>query len=53
MILLIVIAWILVVAKAPIWIWVLFIIHTIGSIIMWIDGGINYLLEILKKIKKI
>ena len=53
MILLIVIAWILIVAKAPVWIWFLFFIHTVSVIILWFDNGLNYLTEILKKINKL
>jgi len=53
MILLIVIAWILIVAKAPVWIWFLFFLHTVSVIILWFDNGVNYLVEILKKIKKL
>jgi len=50
--LLIIITWILLVANAPTWIWILFLIHTVGSCIVFFDSGLDYLLEILEKLKK-
>lgn len=52
MMLLIVIAWILVVANAPWWIWVAFIVHIVGCFFAWLfddNKQVNKLIESLKK----
>ena len=52
MMLLIVIAWILVVANAPWWIWVAFIVHIVGLFFAWLfddNKQVNKLIESLKK----
>ena len=49
--LLIVVAWILVVAKAPWWIWVAFVIHIVGSVFAWLfksNESVNKLIDKLK-----
>ena len=51
MMLLIVVAWILVVAKAPWWIWVAFITHIVGSLFAWLfesNESVNKLIDKLK-----
>jgi len=52
MMLLVVITWILLVANAPTWIWIIFSIHIISSCIVFLDSGLDYFLEILEKLKK-
>ncbi len=52
MMLLICICWILVVANAPWWIWVAFVIHIVGCIFAWLfedNNKVNKLIETLKK----
>ena len=51
MMLLIVVAWILVVANAPWWIWMAFIVHIVGCIFAWLfesNGTVNKLIDKLK-----
>jgi len=51
MMLLIVVAWILIVAKAPWWIWVAFVIHILGCIFAWLfesNDTVNKLIDKLK-----
>jgi len=51
MMLLIVIAWILVVAKAPWWIWIAYSIHVIGTIFLGLfesSESVNKLIDKLK-----
>lgn len=52
MMLFIVIVWILFIANAPWWIWVCFSFHLIGSFIIWIESGLDHLIDILNKLKK-
>jgi len=50
MMLLIIIAWILSIANAPWWIWMCFIIHIVGSFVVWIfNGDANKLVNKLKE----
>jgi len=51
MMLLIVVAWILVVAKAPWWIWVCFIIHIIGSLFARLFESNDTLNKLIDKLK--
>lgn len=51
MMLLIIVAWILVVAKAPWCIWVCYVIHVIGGLFLWLfesNESINKLIDKLK-----
>jgi len=51
MMLLIVVAWILVVAKAPWWIWVCYVIHVVGGLSLWLfksNESVNKLIDKLK-----
>jgi len=51
MMLLIVVAWILVVAKAPWWIWFAFVTHIVGSVFAWLfksNESVNKLIDKLK-----
>jgi len=51
MMLLIVVAWILVVAKAPWWIWVCYVIHVVGGLSLWLfesNDTVNKLIDKLK-----
>ena len=51
MMLLIVVAWILVVANAPWWIWVSFVAHIVGCIFAWLfesNDTVNKLIDKLK-----
>ena len=51
MMLLIIVAWILVVANAPWWIWVCYVVHFVGGLSLWLfesyDTG-NKLIDKLK-----
>ena len=51
MMLLIVVAWILVVANAPWWIWIAFIVHILGCVFAWLfesNDTVNKLIDKLK-----
>jgi len=51
MMLLIIVAWILVVANAPWWIWVAFVTHIVGCVFSWLfesNDTINKLIDKLK-----
>ena len=51
MMLLIIIAWILVVANAPWWIWVAYVIHIVGCVFAWLfesNDTVNKLIDKLK-----
>jgi len=51
MMLLIVVAWILVVANAPWWIWMAFIVHIVGCVFAWLfesNDTVNKLIDKLK-----
>lgn len=52
MMLLICIAWILIMANAPWWIWTAFVVHIVGCIFAWLfedNNKVNKLIETLKK----
>lgn len=51
MMLLICIAWILVVAKAPWWIWGAFVTHIVGSIFAWLFNDNKTLDDLINKLK--
>ncbi len=53
MMLLICIAWILVVAKAPWWIWMAFILHVIGCFFAWLFETNDVLINLTDKFKKL
>jgi len=49
--LLIVVVWILVVANAPWWIWVCYVIHVVGGLFLWLfesNESVNKLIDKLK-----
>jgi cell division protein FtsW (lipid II flippase) len=51
MMLLIVVVWILVVANAPWWIWVCYVIHVVGGLFLWLfesNESVNKLIDKLK-----
>jgi len=51
MMLLIVVAWILIVANAPWWIWVCYVIHVVGGLSLWLfesNDTVNKLIDKLK-----
>ena len=51
MMLLIVVAWILVVANAPWWIWVAYSIHVIGSLSLWLFQSKDTVNKLIDKLK--
>lgn len=51
MMLLIIVAWILVVANAPWWIWVCYVIHVVSGLSLWLfesNDTVNKLIDKLK-----
>ena len=51
MMLLVVIAWVLVIANAPWWIWTCFIVHIMGSFFAWMFGDNQKLDNLIDKLK--